>query len=435
MKKLIAGLVVIAVVASIAGLYIANSGSEKDVASNENTTVDSVTEDTAEDVVQADESDEEYVGQVITLEQLEGITSIYNAENTLIELRESSKLFDVYEVYTEEGYVWIALDDNGVLKMDMDTQIEITKTGDDLEILLVDGEIFFNISESFAENESLSISTSTMTTGIRGTSGIISTRTLTDSSIEFSIKLLEGHVELTYLVDNATDTYLAEQLEAGQKFSLNSPVDSDEDILISTLTDIEASDVNGFVAVEIRDDEAIQEKILSGGSIIDEDMLTEIIGNAEEKLEEDQVLREYLKAVNSVEEEELISEEPTDDTTTDSTSSNSGTTDSGTTDSGTTDSTTTDSGTTDSTVTDDNEAVSISIYFYSINGTSLSLFATQAGDSQTPPMIPYLQPSESGSWSYWDGSDYVAYDFIEPFAGSTVLVWIEDEASVTTSRQ
>lgn len=375
-------------------------------------TEDEVNQNSDNTISEAD-SDETYVSQVLTLEEEEGELVIYNDSGRELDLRAGSRLYEGYEIYTGDGYAWVLLDDNGVLKLDVDTHIIIQKTGNSLEIFLVEGELFFNITESFAENEDFSIETSTMKTGISGTSGIISTRTLIDSSTEFSIKLLEGKVELTYLISNATDMYLAELLEAGQRFKLTWGEEDEEDILISSLTDLTVSDVNGFVAVEIRVSEELQEKILSGNSIIDQEMIEEIINGADQKLEEDETAKREAKEEASLEE---IGDE--DDSTTD---------DSATEDNVTDDSTVENSVTDDSTEDDDiaEDVIEITIFYYAINDNGLiEIFASQKVMSDEIPFMPYFQPSARGAWCQVVDGQYVEYDFTTSLSSNTSLVWV-----------
>lgn len=415
MKKLIAILGTVAVVISISLVYFVNMAlvetqESEELASgtiytSEQTDLETTSEETSEEI---------YSSKIITLEKQAGDTSIENSSGKILDLRDSSKMYNGYKAYTSEGYIWIALDDNGVLKMDMDTEIKIEKNGNDLEVLLISGEVFFNISESFEEDETFTIRTSTMTTGIRGTSGIVSTETLADTNTEFSMKLLEGSVELTYLVDNATETHLASELVAGQQFTLSATDETEEDILISALTDLEVSDVNGFVAIEIKESQALQEKIASSDSLIDEDMLSEIIENAEGKLAEDEALKQELNenysALQLEAQEQLealavpitfevdaeSAEEEMNSANSESTSGSSSA----------------------------EGSITVSFYYYKTNATTVSVFATQVIEESSVPEKPFLQPSVNGGWYYISGSTYKLYDFTTELTSNTSLIWM-----------
>ena len=55
--------------------------------------------------------------------------------------------------------------------MDADSQAEIQKNGKDLEILVNTGSVFFHVTEPLEEDETMTIRTSSMMVGIRGTCG------------------------------------------------------------------------------------------------------------------------------------------------------------------------------------------------------------------------------------------------------------------------
>lgn len=418
MKKLITALSAVAVVICITLVCLINTAMTTQVKENETAYTDTqatteLTSNSAGEETEIAQTEEVYSGKTISLEKQAGDTTITNSAGKVLDLRDSSKMYNGYQLSTSEGYIWIALDDNGVLKMDMDTEIKIEKNGDNLEILLVEGEVFFNISESFEEGETFTIRTSTMTTGIRGTSGIISTATLDNMDTEFSIKLLEGQVELTYLVDNATDTHLADELQAGQQFTLNNEEDdeetddvNEEELLISKLTDLEADDINGFVAVEIKDSVELQEKILASDSLIDEDMLNEIVQNADDKLAEDQenrqILIEALEALQLETQEklealasQLLTEDELEELTNQIETS-----------------------------TSSEGEVTVSFYYYKSGETSVSLFTTQIIEENSIPAKPFLQPSVNGGWYYISSNSYSEYKFNIQLDSDISLIWI-----------
>ena len=241
-------------------------------------------------------TDQEYIGKIITLEEYEGDIKITNSAKRELKLRNNSKLYNGYSVTTEDSYAWISLDKNGIIKLDYDTSVILKKKGKELEIVLEKGSIFFDISQSFAKDESLKIKSSTMTTGIRGTLGIATSQTLVDLSTYFSLILLEGKVELEYIETQAKYQELAKQMKAGYRFELISQLKEDKtpDInevmtkkeLESHLTKLEIDDINGFVAIEIKNNKDIQKRLKASG--FSEEELNKIIDQAIDKLHDDQ---------------------------------------------------------------------------------------------------------------------------------------------------
>lgn len=368
-----------------------------------------------------EDQEETYQGKVITIEASEGEYGIENSIGRALTLRDGSKLYNGYQVYTEDGYVWVVLDENGVLKMDLDTKIKIEKNGNDLEIILIEGEVFFNITEGFEDDETFTISTSTMTTGIRGTSGIVSTKTREDSVTEFEIKLLEGSVELEYLVESAADTHLAELLTAGRTFWLTSDhEDIIEEDYQSHINDLGAEDINGFVAVEIESSPELQDKILAAEGVIDEEIIADIVEGAQEKLAEDEAERQAI--IDQYEQDkqeaydeltslaEVDAETEPEPTATPVASSSSASSDEAE-DAAAAQSSSSSSSTTTT------KKITIT---YTYGG---AVFATQTITSGTIPTPPYLQPAESGDWCYASNSYHYLFD--TALTEDTEFKWME----------
>ena len=70
--------------------------------------------------------------------------------------------------------------------------MEVQKKGKSLTLYLSSGNMFFNVEDPLKSGETFSIKTSTMTTGIRGTSGCV--RVINDRVTE--VHLLTGQVEI-----------------------------------------------------------------------------------------------------------------------------------------------------------------------------------------------------------------------------------------------
>ena len=94
-----------------------------------------------------------------------------------------------------DGLASVGLDDTKIITLQNDSRSEFVKKGKQLELKLTKGAVFFNVTEKLREDEKFEIKTSTMTAGIRGTSGIIyydsqdnnrQTITVTDGVVEIS---------------------------------------------------------------------------------------------------------------------------------------------------------------------------------------------------------------------------------------------------------
>ncbi|MFI3283656.1 MAG: hypothetical protein R3Y57_01100 [Erysipelotrichaceae bacterium] len=379
-------------------------------------TVYALDEDVETDVT----SEEDYVGKIITLEEYEGEITINNAAGRELTLRENSKLYNGYSVQTYESYAWISLDKNGFIKLDYDTSVIVKKKGDELEIILENGSLLFNISESFVDDESLKITSSTMTTGIRGTLGIASSQTLVDRSTYFSLTLLEGKVDLQYVETSAKYQELAAQLEAGYRFDLISKMleDGESDTTNNTeeiesrLTRLSTDDINGFAAIVIKNSEEIQNRLLNAGFTQEE--IDNIIEGAEEKLKEDEsAISQALDEKNSLNQ----SNEQTLDTLANpiDPSPTPAVTPSPT-------ATSTTVGSDDST----EESTTPTVQNYTVTYTYKSVvFATQTVSENEVISEPLLMPTSAGIWMVSD----TAYDFSSSVTSNLTLDWTDSSGS------
>lgn len=166
----------------------------------------------------------------------QGSVDVADGDNEAVELIENLPLYSGYQVGTQaDSFAWINLDDTKLTKMDTDSAVHIQKSGTDLEVIVDRGSLFFHVTEPLSD-ETLSIRTSTMVVGIRGTMGWV------DASDPERMKvfLLEGTVEVYAGGEEESGTALqTAAVSAGQMAEV-------------TLTDGKAEiAVNGFRKDEI----------------------------------------------------------------------------------------------------------------------------------------------------------------------------------------
>ncbi len=129
------------------------------------------------------------------LVKTEGKVTVGNQSGKTLSIRDNMKLYSGYTISTDaESYAWLTLDAEKAVKLDANSALEVRKKGKKLELLLVDGKIYFDVSAPLDDGETMNIRTSTMVTGIRGTSGIIAT-----SGSVSSATLLTGAAQVTSL--------------------------------------------------------------------------------------------------------------------------------------------------------------------------------------------------------------------------------------------
>ncbi len=179
------------------------------------------------------------------LRRAEGTVSVSDGEGKNVEPKEDLGLYSGYGVDTQaESYAWIDLDEVKLTKLDQDSQIEIKKEDKHLEIEVLSGALFFNVSEPLADDEAMNIRTSTMMVGIRGTCGWVA---LSEDKGTLTVGLLEGKVECSNGEDTAT-------VSAGEKGA----IPASGEIAVAPLT---AAQVPAFVKAELEEDSALAEAV------------------------------------------------------------------------------------------------------------------------------------------------------------------------------
>ena len=102
----------------------------------------------------------------IQLRKIEGDVTVTGGSKRSLSVRENMRLYNGYGLQTQESsYAWIDLDDAKLAKVDAVSEVEVRKSGKLLELLVDSGNLFFNVSEPLARDETLTVRTSTMVVG------------------------------------------------------------------------------------------------------------------------------------------------------------------------------------------------------------------------------------------------------------------------------
>ena len=240
------------------------------------------------------------------LAKTEGVVAISNNRGRSVSLIEKMRLYSGYHVETEEAsYAWIDLDSTKLNKLDALSEVEIRKSGKQLELLLNEGNIFFNVTEPLEDGESLNIRTSTIVVGIRGTCGWV--KIIDQWTVEVCI--LEGTVTIS-VTDPVTGQTKEDTLSAGERARcVVYPQDRDGDKCDILRDRFQREDIDGFVLVELKPDAPLVEKIYAESGID----LRDWPRDPDEWLKEDQEeVRRKLEDIEKAleEQDEHISKDP-----------------------------------------------------------------------------------------------------------------------------
>ena len=194
------------------------------------------------------------------VELVEGSVTIRDAGGVALDYFEGIQLYSGYSVETgDDSCAYISLDEDKAIKLAMNTTVTIKKSGRKLQVKLKAGEIVFNVTTPLAGNETLEIRTSTMITGVRGSSGGVNAET---GEIFYGT----GHGIVWFRdTDQTSSLYGLSQrteLRGGRIVSVNWPV-----------KDMELSDFSALFLGEVAENPDLQNSLKMEGRFDPQDMI------------------------------------------------------------------------------------------------------------------------------------------------------------------
>ena len=194
------------------------------------------------------------------VELVEGSVTIRDAGGVTLDYFDGIQLYSGYSVETgDDSCAYISLDEDKAIKLAMNTAVSIKKSGRKLQVKLKAGEIIFNVTTPLAGNETLEIRTSTMITGVRGSSGGVNAET---GEIFYGT----GHGIVWFReTDQASSWYGLPQrteLWGGRIVSVNWPV-----------KDMEISDFSALFLGELAENPDLQDSFENEGRFDPQDMI------------------------------------------------------------------------------------------------------------------------------------------------------------------
>ena len=209
----------------------------------------------------------------IRLNNIQGTVSVKSKNGSAVTASNGMRLFSGYTVSTGgKSYAYLSLDSSKAAKLDQSSSAEIRQSGNQLQVCLKSGNVFFNITSPLASNESLNIRTSTMVTGIRGTSGII--RNVDENVSE--VYILDGKVNVT-ATDPKTGNVKNINVSAGEMAV--SEVSAEGGEASVTAKKFSEEDIPDFAMEEIAKSPELQERISEESGL----SVSKIISNVSDK--------------------------------------------------------------------------------------------------------------------------------------------------------
>lgn len=171
---------------------------------------------------------DQFMAITMRIQRLVGTVNLYN-EGQEQELREKMRLGAGQTVETAgESLIMVSLDDTKLMTMEESSKADIKARGKKLEFDLIEGNLFFNVTEKLKKRESFDIYTSTMICGIRGTSAYVGR----DSTRHETLMVTDGVVSVD-ATNPVTKETIHVDVYAGEKITIFLDEEAEGDATIS----------------------------------------------------------------------------------------------------------------------------------------------------------------------------------------------------------
>ena len=160
----------------------------------------------------------DYLAKTMRLLRVEGTVTIEDQKGGTKPVADNVRFQSGDALSTgSDGVASVGLDDKKIVSLNNDSRAEFVKNGKHLELKLTKGALFFNVTEKLRSDEKFEIKTSTMTAGIKGTSGIVYYDE-SDNNRE-TIAITDGAVEISATNPETGETKTA-RVEGGQQLKV-----------------------------------------------------------------------------------------------------------------------------------------------------------------------------------------------------------------------
>lgn len=200
-----------------------------------------------------------YLATTMRLLRIEGTVNLEDSKGSTKPVAENLRFQSGDALNTgADGLATIGLDDAKIVTLDHNSRAEFKKKKNQLELNLTKGALFFNVTEKLKSDEKFDIKTSTMTAGIRGTSGIVYYDEADD--LRETIAITDGVVEISATNPDTGETRTA-KVEAGKQLKVYLYSDRPGESVQFEIFDIKEEDLGKFTVGLISDNDELIKKI------------------------------------------------------------------------------------------------------------------------------------------------------------------------------
>ncbi len=200
-----------------------------------------------------------YLATTMRLLRIEGTVNLEDSKGSSKPVVENLRFQSGDALNTgADGLATIGLDDAKIVTLDHNSRAEFKKKKNQLELNLTKGALFFNVTEKLKSDEKFDIKTSTMTAGIRGTSGIVYYDEADD--LRETIAITDGVVEISATNPDTGETRTA-KVEAGKQLKVYLYSNRPGESVQFEIFDIKEEDLGKFTVGLIADNDELIKKI------------------------------------------------------------------------------------------------------------------------------------------------------------------------------
>lgn len=185
----------------------------------------------------------------------------------VIPTKNEMRLFDGWIVSTgKDSHAFLELDDSKFVKVDQYTKIKVSKEKKTNNISVLSGALFFNVTSPLEDDEAMNVRTSTITMGIRGTSGGVQELADENGRIVALGQVYSGETK----IENRTNGKSI-GVPAGKQYVNKGNPRSGFSEEAQNKMSTDGSDTIGVALSSITNDEALLREILDNGWLKDSD--------------------------------------------------------------------------------------------------------------------------------------------------------------------
>ena len=200
-----------------------------------------------------------YLAKTMKLVRAEGTVKIEKEGGKLKPISKNSRFESGEALFTGlDGLATVSLDDKKFVTLQPDSRVEFSKVNKQLGLKLTKGGMFFEVTEKLKDGEIFEIKTSTMTAGIKGTSGYF----CLDVDGNETLTVTDGKLIISAVNPETGERKYAE-VSGGQRITvyLYSETTKEHDTIELDVVDIGEEDLEDFTLKMLGNDERLLTKV------------------------------------------------------------------------------------------------------------------------------------------------------------------------------